>query len=338
MRSEDIVGDRVIGLLGARELAGRPRHATPEWLKAAIEEGARAALDRLATTKLRSHRGVRAWLEALFRQSLWSGPIVSARAASAMWGRQALIRALPRYRLADLVVMRDGKPLDLTPLGEPNAPLGKGARVVLRELMKPNTGFRLQSVQRYHPTVKTFADQLAKILASPVNVNGYAGFSRGTIFPEHWDAHDVALLQTHGNKEWRVRAPSLPMPITCHRAVLRPRPAAKRTTVRLRPGSLLYMPRGYWHVGSGDGSIHLTFGLPEDTVALRIADAVLKTIGERVRELAYRTPMFMLDPRSPRGRIALENCFEAYLDALRPALLDLGAMRERPAFFGRRFY
>lgn len=338
MRSQDIVGDKVIGLLGPRELAGPARDATPKWLQEAIDEAARAALARLRTSKLRGNRAVRAWLESLFQQSLWSGPVVSARAATAMWGRESLVRALPRYRLADLVVMRDGKPLDLAPLGKPSARLGKHAPVVLRELEKPNTGLRLQSVQVYHPSVKTFAGELAKVLASPVNVNGYAGLSRGTIFPEHWDAHDVALLQTHGTKEWRVRAPSMPMPITCHRPVLRPSARAKRTTVQLRPGALLYMPRGSWHVGAGDGSIHLTFGLPEDTVALRIADVALKTIGQRARELAYRAPMFMLDPRSPQGRVALEKCFETYLESLRPALLDAKAMAERPAFFGRRFF
>lgn len=338
MRSEDIVGDKVIGLLGPRELAGPSRDTAPKWLEDAIEEASRAALGRLRTSKLRGNRAVRAWLEALFQQSLWSGPVVSSRAATAMWGRESLVRALPRYRLGDLVVMRDGKPLDLAPLGKPSARLGKNAGVVLRELEKPNTGLRLQSVQLYHPSVKTFAGELAKILASPVNVNGYAGLSRGTIFPEHWDAHDVALLQTHGTKAWRVRAPSLPMPITCHRPVLRPRPKAKRTTVHLRPGAMLYMPRGSWHVGAGDGSIHLTFGLPEDTVALRIADVALKTIGRQVRELAYRAPMFMFDPRSSQGRVALENCFQAYLDVLRPALLDAATMRERPAFFGRRFF
>ncbi len=333
-----IIGDKVIGLIGPDELRGRAPRPAPAWLPEVVREAATAAEARLRRSAWSTNRSVHALVRAIFEQSVWSGPLLSARTASSLWGKAALVRAMPKYRLADLVVMRDNKPLDLSPLGKPTARLGKNVEVLLRELHKPNTGFRLGSVQLYHPRVRTFADRLAKLLATKVNVNGYASFSQGTIFPEHWDAHDVALVQTHGRKEWRVRPNSLPMPVTAHRSVLRPHRGARPTTFRLAPGRLLFLPRGHWHVGKGLDSIHLTFGLPEDTVALRIADAALWTLARHIQEVAYRAPMFVFDPQSPQAHTALRNCIEGYLSELRSALLDTKQLSSRPAFFGRRFF
>lgn len=338
MRAEQIVGDKVLGLLGPEQLTTRHTRATPAWLRDVVEESRDAARARLRKSGLAKNPAAHAVVDAIFAQSLWSAPLVSAPAARAMWGKTALLRALPKYRLADLVIMRDKAPLDLSPLGSPTDVVGKHLPVVLRELHKPNTGLRLQSVQAYHPRVKTFATRLATIFASDVNVNGYASLSQGTIFQEHWDAHDVLLVQTHGTKVWRVRPNSMPMPIPCHRQVLRPKPRAKRTTLHLEPGTALYIPRGHWHVGEGDESIHISFGLPEDTVALRVADLALKTLARHLPDLAYRTPMFMFEPSSDGARSALVKCFDAYLNELRSALRDAEHLDARPAFFGRRFF
>lgn len=339
VREEPFVGDKVLGLLEPEELSLRGSRAVPGWLEQIMHEGATAAIARLKGSTLRENPSMPTLIGALFRQSIWSGRLLSPRTATAMWGKQALLRAMPQYRLGDLVVMRDGAPLDLTALGKPGSRLGKNVEVLFRELTKPNTGFRLRRVQRYHPRVKTFADQLAKVLATEVNVNGYASLSRGNIFPEHWDAHDVALLQTYGTKTWRVRSNELPMPVAGHRKVLRqPSPTARQITLRLTPGRSLLLPRGHWHVGEGDDSIHLTFGLPEDTIAARIADVSVKTLARHLPELEYRASMFMFDPRSPKADAALNACLDAYLRALRATLLDAKQLRKRPGFYGRPFF
>ncbi len=321
----------MLALLGPNELKRASAKAWPPWLSQVFAEAAKASAVRAG-----SSRPMRSLIRALFAQRLWSGPLVAPRLATAMWGKAQLLRSMANYRLGDLIIMRNNTPLDLSPLGKPSARVGKYASVVMEELSKPNTGLRLERVQLYHPSVKAFAAKLARVFATEVNVNGYASLSQGTIFPEHWDAHDVMLLQTHGTKVWRVRPNELPMPLACHRAVLK---VAKQrpVTARLRAGRLLYMPRGHWHVGAGDESIHLTFGLPEDTVGLRVADVALKTLAKHLTDAAYRAPMFAFEPTSRSAQAALLACLEGYVETLRGELLDPQQLKERPAFFGRRF-
>lgn len=310
--------------------------ALPSLMQEAMSEAAAAAKAQLGTRRIKSSEWVSKWVDAHFQQTTWSGPVLSERAAMALWGRREFLRSAPRYRLGDLIVMRDKGALDLSPLGPPSAQLGRKVDVLLRELSKPNTGLRLRSVQKYHPRVKTFADQLARVLGTKVNVNGYASLSRGTIFAEHWDAHDVTMLQVHGTKRWRVRRNAMPMPLACHRELLKaPRRGDRQTTFHLTPGTLLFLPRGHWHQGEGDESIHLTFGLPEDTIALRIADVTQKTLARHLSMSKYRVSMSMFDPSSALAHAALRDAFEHYVNDLRSALLDVRQSRSRPAFFGR---
>lgn len=338
LRPDSIVGDKALGLLGPDVLRASATGEAPPWLRQAVQSGESAARDRLRASRLRSSREMAHLIAAVFGQAVWSGPLCSPRVAGAMWGKATLLRSLERYRIGDLVVMRDDRPLDLTPLGPATARLGRRASVLVEELQRPNTGLRLHGVQAYHPGVRAFADQLAKILGTKINVNGYASLSQGQIFPEHWDAHDVALLQTHGRKRWRLRPNHLPMPLAAHRQVLRPRRASKQTTVTLEPGRMLFMPRGHWHVGTGRESCHLTFGLPEDTVALRLAEASLRALAPCARELSCRASMFMFAPSSPAALTALQAAFETYVAELRAELFDPRQLRQRPAFFGRRFF
>jgi hypothetical protein len=91
--------------------------------------------------------------------------------------------------------------------------------------------------------------------------------SRG--FDDHYDVHDVFVLQVEGEKRWRVHepvheAPLRDQPWTDHRAAVE---AAAQTpavidTV-LRPGDCLYLPRGYLHAATALGGVstHLTFGV-----------------------------------------------------------------------------
>jgi hypothetical protein len=91
--------------------------------------------------------------------------------------------------------------------------------------------------------------------------------SRG--FDDHYDVHDVFVLQVDGEKRWRVHepvheAPLRDQPWTDHRSAVE---AAARTEpvidVVLRPGDCLYLPRGYLHAATalGETSTHLTFGV-----------------------------------------------------------------------------
>ena len=127
----------------------------------------------------------------------------------------------------------------------------------------------LQGLHRLWPPLIEFADQLAADLGHPTQVNAYITPPSSRGFSPHYDVHDVFVLQVAGEKHWRIHAPVLADP-------LRTQPwqdraddvaaAAEREPVIdavLRPGDVLYLPRGFIHSAEALGAIsaHLTIGV-----------------------------------------------------------------------------
>jgi lysine-specific demethylase/histidyl-hydroxylase NO66 len=127
----------------------------------------------------------------------------------------------------------------------------------------------LQALHRTWPPLVTFTQQLAGELGHPVQVNAYVTPPQSRGFHDHYDVHDVFVLQISGEKRWRIHEPMHPSPLrdqpwTDRRDAV----AAAATTPPLidevlRPGDCLYLPRGYLHAATalGDVSTHLTFGV-----------------------------------------------------------------------------
>ncbi|HSU73771.1 MAG TPA: cupin domain-containing protein [Terrabacter sp.] len=154
----------------------------------------------------------------------------------------------------------------------------------------------LQGLHRTWAPLLDFTQQLAEELGHPVQANAYVTPSQNTGFSDHYDVHDVFVLQMGGEKRWRVRrpvhvAPLRDEPWTDHRAEVQG--AALREPdheFTLRPGDVLYLPRGWVHSATALGgvSIHLTLGVhvwtrrhvADEMVALALAEA---SRDERVR-------------------------------------------------------
>jgi Cupin superfamily protein len=127
----------------------------------------------------------------------------------------------------------------------------------------------LQGLHRTWEPVLSFTQHLAADLGHPVQVNAYVTPAQNTGFSDHYDVHDVFVLQVEGEKRWRIREPVHPSPLrddpwTDHRATVEAaatQPPLLEET--LRPGDCLYLPRGYVHAASalGDVSTHLTIGI-----------------------------------------------------------------------------
>ncbi len=140
----------------------------------------------------------------------------------------------------------------------------------------------LQGLHRTWPAVTAFSQQLAADLGHPVQANAYVTPPQSTGFSDHYDVHDVFVLQISGEKRWRVHAPVHPLPLrdepwTDHRAEIE-RAAATPPLIEttLRPGDCLYLPRGYLHAATALGrvSTHLTLGVHAWTVR-HVADTLV---------------------------------------------------------------
>jgi ribosomal protein L16 Arg81 hydroxylase len=127
----------------------------------------------------------------------------------------------------------------------------------------------LQGLHRLWPPLIEFADQLAADLGHPTQVNAYVTPPSSRGFSPHYDVHDVFVLQVAGEKHWRIHAPVLPDPLRTQAWQDRADQVAAAAEGEpvidavLRPGDVLYLPRGYIHSAEALGAIsaHLTVGV-----------------------------------------------------------------------------
>ncbi len=182
----------------------------------------------------------------------------------------------------------------------------------------------LQGLHRTHPPLIDFAQALTRDLGHPVQINAYVTPSQSQGFGDHYDVHDVFVLQVAGEKRWLVhepvlRHPTRNQPWTDRTAAVE---AAARTEpvldVVLRPGDALYLPAGFLHAAQalGETSAHLTVGVHIWTRAHVLA-ALLSAL-EDVEALREPLPLG-IDVADP-AQVGLE--LQETIDSLRAALQE----------------
>ncbi|MGW8354649.1 cupin domain-containing protein [Streptomyces wedmorensis] len=151
----------------------------------------------------------------------------------------------------------------------------------------------LQALQRTWEPVTDLAARLGTELGHPVQANAYVTPPQNRGFDDHYDVHDVFVLQVTGSKRWIVHEPVHPDPLrdqpwTAHRAAVADAAQGEAyiDTV-LEPGDVLYLPRGWLHAAEALGavSIHLTLGVHTWTrhaLAEQLAESALALLREDV--------------------------------------------------------
>ena len=108
----------------------------------------------------------------------------------------------------------------------------------------------LQALHRVWPPIIDFVGALAAELGHPVQANAYVTPPQNQGFDDHYDVHDVFVLQIAGTKRWHVHAPVHADPLrdqpwNDHAAAVRERAAQEPLLDEvLHPGDVLYLPRG----------------------------------------------------------------------------------------------
>lgn len=200
----------------------------------------------------------------------------------------------------------------------------------------------LQGLHRTWAPVSDTARGLSTALGHPVQVNAYVTPPQNRGFDDHYDVHDVFVVQVSGEKHWRVRPPVLEAPLrgqpwTDRRDEVRA--AAQQEPVVdavLAPGDCLYLPRGWLHSATalGGTSIHLTFGVHVWT-GRTLADDLMAAAGRVLDDdLALRRALppgvDVLDPATAAAaRAAVRDSVVAALDAVSDE--DLAAALARRA-------
>jgi hypothetical protein len=197
-----------------------------------------------------------------------------------------------------------------------------------------------------HPPLMRFCRGLEQIFLHAVQANIYLTPPGAQGFRVHYDTHDVLVLQVTGEKRWRL-FPDQPVPRPTRRT---PWPgnidaSGEPTTLTLRAGDTLYVPRGVMHDAAaqeGDApSLHITVGLldPSFAAMLRLAVDLLEETEPALRE-TFPTWRLAEGP----GRLA-EMARPLAARLAEPAALERTALElldrlaaDRPALLGRGLF
>ncbi|MET9365825.1 cupin domain-containing protein [Streptomyces sp. NPDC006632] len=143
----------------------------------------------------------------------------------------------------------------------------------LHQQLTAGASLVVDQIDHLHEPIGDLADELARWLRHPVQVNAYGSWTSREGFGTHWDDHDVVVVQIQGAKRWTLYGPTRQMPMYRDVAAPEEPPAEPVAELVLEAGDLLYLPRGWWHAVTADQgthSLHLTCGISPPHTADRL--------------------------------------------------------------------
>jgi hypothetical protein len=122
----------------------------------------------------------------------------------------------------------------------------------------------LQGLHLTKAAIAAFCRSLEETLGHPAQANAYYTPREAQGLPVHHDTHDVFVLQVSGEKRWLVYEPAWELPLKHQKyseEMGEPGPPVEDRV--LRPGDMLYLPRGWLHeaLTSDTDSLHITVGI-----------------------------------------------------------------------------
>lgn len=179
----------------------------------------------------------------------------------------------------------------------------------------------IDGVNSYSSKLRESITLLANEIGEKLDVNLYLSQPDQQGFLAHYDGHDVLILQISGYKKWKVFEPESDQPSWFD--VSRRHGLNTKTPyldVTLRPGDVLYVPRGHWHdvTAHHEPSLHLTIGIKART----LADYFSWTVNKLVSHEEFQKILLPSTARSLRDAIARES-FSTQLNLLETKMKDL---------------
>lgn len=124
------------------------------------------------------------------------------------------------------------------------------------------------SIEDICPEAREITAALGSHFAARAGANAYCSFRDVQAFRSHCDLHDVFAVQCEGEKMWtlyenRAAAPVAEIAGDDAQAIIDSVKGRALMQVRMRPGDLLYIPRGFYHdaLASSQASLHVTFSV-----------------------------------------------------------------------------
>jgi ribosomal protein L16 Arg81 hydroxylase len=130
----------------------------------------------------------------------------------------------------------------------------------------------IRHAEREHSGLAELAAGFQQDLEAPINIHLYCTPANQHGFGWHYDAEDVFIVQTQGNKHYSLRKNTIhPLPLveTMPRDMAFERETTPTLECTLLAGDWLYIPAGYWHVArASEDAISLAVGvMPATAIA-----------------------------------------------------------------------
>ena len=138
----------------------------------------------------------------------------------------------------------------------------------VQRLVSKGASIILNDIEKYNTNLLKISDELQKLTQGRCQGNLYFSMASHKAFGPHFDLHDVFAFHFEGEKVWNIyeniEVSPINHPVFNISSEERINRAGKLIDqVTLKPGDLLYIPRGQYHdaLASKNGAIHVAFGL-----------------------------------------------------------------------------
>ncbi|MCH8925000.1 MAG: hypothetical protein IH924_02545 [Proteobacteria bacterium] len=192
------------------------------------------------------------------------------------------------------------------------------------DLLKAGASLVANDIDTLTPALRGFAAALEEAVSGKAQSNLYCSWRERQAFDTHFDTHDVYAMHVAGEKLWRLYETRTDTPIA-HNLFKSygqkwhdKNKGAVAEEILMRPGDLLYIPRGRYHdaLATSDGALHVSFGLTH-VIGVDVM-SMLSNIA--VADPAFRANM----PRPEEG----EDAIGAWLSDLGDRLAKHAAHKE----------
>ena len=254
-------------------------------------------------------------------------PAADKFAAAMSWAHlNALLNMSAIWSPNTFAMVLDRKPIPsdqftIAPEDRDKRPSRQPDAAQVKALLRRGAAIVLNDIETLTPGIADVCNALEARFRGRAQANLYCSWEAHQAFDVHFDTHEVFAAHIEGEKVWRVYEGRVDHPIAHPAYKQLPREYHEKhrgkvlMEVTLRPGDLLYIPRGQYHdaLASAPGSIHIAFGLTHV-----IGFDVMQVVFER----AMQDPLFRHNlPLPEHGRPALV----AHLRALGARLAAIAA-------------
>lgn len=165
----------------------------------------------------------------------------------------------------------------------------------VRDWVKRGASVVMNDVDSLTPGLASVSNAIEAAGLGKAQANVYISWQSHKAFPAHYDTHDVWAVQVEGEKSWNVWEGRAEWPIGHpifrsqgqeHHEQAKGRLRAK---VLMRPGDLLYLPRGWYHdaLAEAPASVHVAYGAHAP-----LGMDVLNILSERaLYDVMFRQPL-----------------------------------------------